>query len=95
MFKFLWNNKSDKIKRQCIFNSHGNGGLNVKNIAAMNLSLKASWVNKNYHNSLWRASQNLSSVYFFDRKLFPFFQSKSHHFEWRFKGILANLSPFF
>ncbi len=59
IFKFLWNNKPDNIKRQYIYNSYENGGLNLENIVAMNLSLKASWIDKIYHNSSWRTSQNL------------------------------------
>lgn len=27
-FKFIWNNKPDKIKRQYLYNSYDNGGLN-------------------------------------------------------------------
>ena len=28
IFRFLWNNKPDKIKRQYVYNSYENGGLN-------------------------------------------------------------------
>lgn len=96
MFKFLWNNKPDKIKRQYVYNSYENGGLNLKNIVAMDLALKASWVNKIYHNTHWRTSQTLATVYtFFECKLFPFFQLMPQHVDWLLKEPLGNLSPFF
>ena len=66
----------------------------------MYVSLKASWSSKIYHNGLWRTSKNLSSRYFFfDSKLFPFFQLKSQHIELLLKEILdlilLNITPFF
>lgn len=95
IFKFHWNIKPDKIKRQYIYNSYENGGLNLKNIVAMNLSLKASWITKIFHNSSRKTSQNLLLVYsFFDCKL-SVFPIKIYHLDLLFKGILVNLSPFF
>lgn len=48
IFKFIWNNKLDKIKRQYLYKSFENGGLNLKNFKVMNNSLKVSWVAKMY-----------------------------------------------
>lgn len=73
MFKFIWNNKQDKIKRQYLYNSYDNGGLNLKNLRMMDCSLKASWVAKIYHNKQWITSQRLYSAFsFFSNNIFPF-----------------------
>lgn len=96
IFKFLWNNKSDKNKWQYVYNSIENGGLNLKNILAMNLALRASWVNKIYHNSYWRTSWTPATVHnFFECKLFPFFQLEPQHLDWLLKEPLDNLLSFF
>lgn len=80
MFKFIWNNKQDKIKRQYLYNSYDNGGLNLKNLRMMDCSLKASWVAKIYHNKQWITSQRLYSAFsFFSNNIFPFYQLKVIH----------------
>ena len=62
----------------------------------MNSTLKASWISKIYHNSLWRTSKDLCSAHiFFSSKLYPFFQLKPQHCDWLLEGTLSNISPFF
>ena len=45
-YKFLWNDKGDKIKRKIMINDYSEGGLKMIDIASFNKSLKATWVQK-------------------------------------------------
>jgi len=43
-FKFIWNGKSDKVKRNVIIDSYERGGLQMADIKSYFVALKASWV---------------------------------------------------
>ena len=45
-YKFLWNDKGDKIKRKVMINDYPEGGLKMIDIASFNKSLKATWIQK-------------------------------------------------
>ena len=45
-YKFLWNDKGDKIKRKIMINDYSEGGLKMIDIASFNKSLKAKWIQK-------------------------------------------------
>ena len=45
-YKFLWNDKGDKIKRKIMINDYSEGGLKMIDIASFNKSLKATWIQK-------------------------------------------------
>ena len=51
-FKFIWNGKPDKVKRNLIINSYERGGLQIINIKSYFIALKASWVSR--HISNWK-----------------------------------------
>ena len=44
LYRFLWNNKPDKIKRSIICNDHLKGGLKMVNIYAFEKALKLTWI---------------------------------------------------
>ena len=46
-FKFIGNDKGDKIKRKIMINDYSEGGLKVIDITSFNKSLKAIWIKKN------------------------------------------------
>lgn len=39
IFKFIWNDKPDMVKRMYLYNEYESGGLNLLNLRALNLSL--------------------------------------------------------
>ena len=45
-YNFLWNDKSDKIKRSIMINDYSEGGLKMIDTASFNRSLKATWIKK-------------------------------------------------
>ena len=45
-YKFLWNDKGDKIKRKVMIKDYPEGGLKIIDIASFNKSLKATWIQK-------------------------------------------------
>ena len=45
-YKFLWNDKGDKIKRKIMINNYSEAGLKMIDIASFNKSLKATWIQK-------------------------------------------------
>ena len=45
-YKFLRNDKGDKIKRKIMINDYSEGGLKIIDIASFNKSLKAKWIQK-------------------------------------------------
>ena len=51
-FKFIWNNKPDKVKRTTVIGKLGNGGLKIIDIQNYFMSLKASWVSRLVSNQL-------------------------------------------
>ncbi|KAJ8289842.1 hypothetical protein GJAV_G00005950 [Gymnothorax javanicus] len=46
IFKFIWNNKPEKIKRKYLYNNYEHGGLRLLNLKALDLTLKASVIQK-------------------------------------------------
>ena len=46
MFKFLWNCKPDKIKRDLIIQDYNDGGLKIIDNSRLYKALKASWVRR-------------------------------------------------
>ena len=46
MYKFIWNNKPDKIKRNKLKQSYINGGLKMVDLTSFLRSIKASWVKR-------------------------------------------------
>ena len=63
LFAFLWRNKKDKVKRQIIYQTISNGGLNFMNFRTMVKSLRLSWIGRflDGANANWKAIPN----YFF------------------------------
>ena len=47
-FKFIWNFKPDKVKRQTIVLPVDKGGLNMVDFSIVDKSLKAAWVKRFY-----------------------------------------------
>ena len=45
-YNFLWNDKSDKIKRKVMINDYSEGGLKMIDIVSFNRSLKATWIKR-------------------------------------------------
>jgi hypothetical protein len=50
LFKYLWNNKPDKIKRSVAYSRREEGGLAMPNIEQQNMSLKITWIQRLLHN---------------------------------------------
>lgn len=46
IFQFIWNNKTDKIKRNIMINTKEKGGLSVPHVNSFSKALKLSWVKK-------------------------------------------------
>ena len=46
IYKFLWNGKTEKVKRALLCNTILNGGINMVNIHAFMEAIKASWITK-------------------------------------------------
>ena len=44
LFKFLWNNKQDKIKRTSLYQDFEKGGLRMPDIETINKALKLAWI---------------------------------------------------
>ena len=56
MFEFLWNKKTDKIKKKVITGRYEDGGLKMLDIEKFINSLKASWIKRlldNQNNGIW------------------------------------------
>ena len=61
-FKFLWNDKGDKIKCKIMINDYSEGGLKMIDITSFNKSLKATWIKKYLDTencSKWKVFFNL------------------------------------
>ena len=57
LYKFIWNNKPDKIKRNTMIAPIGEGGLKAPNVRLFIHSLKCSWVHRyrsDLTNSNWK-----------------------------------------
>ena len=58
-FKFIWNGKPDKVKRNTLIGDFEKGGLKMVDIESYFISLKASWISR------------LADSKFSNRKLIP------------------------
>ena len=66
-FKFLWDGKGDKIKRDVIIGNYSDGGLKMIDLYSFNKALKSTWVKKYLdpeNHGKWK--------YFFDYELHKF-----------------------
>ena len=57
LFKFIWNNKPDKVKREVLYSTKENGGLKMTNIAHFSDALKIAWVKRymqDENNGKWK-----------------------------------------
>ena len=46
IFKYLWDNKPDRIKRDVLYSDRQNGGLSIPNVEYQDCSIKISWVKR-------------------------------------------------
>ena len=46
LFKFLWNDKNEKIKRKQLTQNYANGGLNMVDVTTQLQTFKIKWVNR-------------------------------------------------
>ena len=46
LFRFLWNNKNDKIKRYLLYNDYYEGGLKMPHLLSFNHAMKVTWVKR-------------------------------------------------
>ena len=44
VFSFLWKNKKDKIKRECLYQEYGKGGIRIPNLDLMLKALRLAWL---------------------------------------------------
>ena len=70
-YKFLWNKKPDKIKREIIVQKLEDGGLNMPDVKQFIKSLKISWIRRFHQsNATWRLILiSLQDLPLFDRTL--------------------------
>ena len=57
-YKFLWDERGDKIKRNVMINDFSEGGLKMIDIESFNKSLKSSWIKKYLdpeYSSSWKS----------------------------------------
>jgi len=80
MFKFLWNCKPDKIKRDLIIQDYNDGGLNIIDNSRLYKALKASWVRR-----ILKRDSKLSQIYKTGLKQYGEFTNtirwKKHYFK--------------
>jgi len=95
IFEFLWGGGPERIKRKTIYSAYEQGGLKLRNLRAVDLTLKASWVPKLQLNKEWFCSKFLfMSCPLFRTSLFPFAQLTSCDFD-NLLGKPAPISSFF
>ena len=65
IFKFIWKNKPDKIKRDVLYQTIDRGGLKVPNIFLMDKALRLNWIRRLVVNKpgKWR----IIPQYYFDK----------------------------
>ena len=96
IFCFIWDAKSNKIKRAYLYNEYKLGGLRLLNIKALNLSLKASLIQKFYLNTKWFSSRLLRKAHpLFKNGLFAFVQIAMSHFRLTENYTFFKVSLFF
>ena len=77
IFYFIWNGGPERVSRKTIYNSIDNGGLNLINLYAFALTIKASWMPKLYFNPDWFTSWSLGLYLSVGFELLPFLQLDS------------------
>jgi hypothetical protein len=74
IYNFIWNSNRDKIKRVNLYNEYEFGGQKWLNIKALDLSLKASVIQKLYLNPNWFSSKLVGMSHpMFKKGLFPLY----------------------
>ena len=60
IFKFLWKNKKDKVKRAVLYQPFSHGGVNFPNVHTVVKSLRLSWLGRflNCTNETWQSIPN-------------------------------------
>ena len=60
IFKFLWKNKKDKVKRVVLYQPFSHGGVNFPHVHTVVQSLRLSWLGRflNCTNETWQAISN-------------------------------------
>ena len=82
IFCFTWDAKPDKIICAYLYNEYELGGLRLLNIKALNISLKASLIQKFYLNPKLLSSRLLRKAHpLFKNSLFAFVQIAMSHFQ--------------
>jgi hypothetical protein len=86
----------DNIKRAYLYNKYEFRGQKLLNIKTLDLSLKASVIQKLYLNPNWFSTKLVRmSQHMFKNGLFPFIQITTAHF-WLFENkIISKISLFF
>ncbi|KAK3083996.1 hypothetical protein FSP39_006453 [Pinctada imbricata] len=62
-FRFIWNNKPDKIKRSTIIGSYEKGGLNMVHIPSFISYIKIKWIKRIYNNPKGSWQKLLSYIF--------------------------------
>jgi len=90
IFKFLWRDGPERIKRKTMYNDYDQGGLKLQNLRAVDLKLKAALVPKLHKNENWFCSKLLSfSSPVLRTSTFPFAQLKTNDFEILIKKVVS------
>ena len=71
LFKFVWNNKSEKLKRNILKLPIDKGGINMVDIRLQDKALKLSWINRlldednlgTWKNLLWRQLKPIGNIF--------------------------------
>ena len=85
-----------KLKGPFLYNEYEFGGQKLLNIKALDLSLKASVIQKLYLNPNWFSSILVGMSHpMFKKGLFPFIQITPAHFRLFEKEIISKISLFF
>ena len=60
LFKFIWQNKPDKLKRDLITQEYQDGGIKMINITNCIAALKATWIRRVQNGILYSKFQQVS-----------------------------------
>ena len=76
LYKFLWSNKKDKVKRDSMIGDYPGGGLNMVHIESFGIAQQIFWVQKlldNRYESIWKSIE-LESLTAFNQDPFLLFK---------------------
>ena len=88
-YKFLWNNKTDKIKRQVAIQRLEDGGLNMPDIKSFITALKTSWIRRlNQSKASWRSvlesnHPNIKNILLYGPEFLPKLQNEIPNMFWK------------